>query len=290
MQGSAIGAEQRIQAIELRCEQALGPIATQDSHQRLSKGLHKNFKEPDFRAVASMMQNQMYAANFSKDEDDKSSINNIFDMTMMQETLGVPLSEPFSQSVIPNPPESRAASLSERTMLDSQNKTLLGISATLKSELLAGAGAPELADMPVEGRISSFYGDRSHPLSGHHHFHNGLDIAAPLGTEIKAPWEGKVVYVGQLSGFGSNTVIMEHPNTLREDGKLMYSVFGHNQSVSVKTGDLVPKGESFATVGSEGRSTGPHLHWETRLAKPGLKAKDLFKQEISMTVDPLKFV
>ncbi len=291
MQGSPIAAEQRMQELELRCERALGPIENQGALEGLTKSLHKQFKEPDFKAIAASMQNQMYSAAFDDGKDDKET--SAFDMTMLQSLPGSlpkaseemgPEMQLLMQGLSGKPVDYNPATFI--------NKSAAPAAPKMINELLPGAYTDKVreADLPVDGRISSHYGDRTHPVNGHHHFHSGVDIAAPLGSAIKAPWEGKVVYVGNVSGFGANTVIMAHPETAQKDGKIVYSIFGHNHSVNVAAGDIVAKGDSFATVGSEGRSTGPHLHWETRLAEPGLQGKDIFKEQISMTVNPLKFV
>ncbi len=290
MQGSSIGAEQRIREIELRCERALGPVIDQDAHQSLATGLHRQFKEPDFKALAATMQNQMYAAALGDDKEKQES--NIFDMTMMQNMSGATAEEmPAEMQMLMQ----GSVGFDAKSYINkSQNlKPISPLPAkSMINELLPGAYTNKVAEanLPVEGRISSHYGERVNPVTGHQHFHSGVDIAAPMGSAITAPWDGEVVYVGKVSGFGANTVVMAHPATAQADGKIVYSIFGHNQSVSVAAGDKVAKGTNFATVGSEGRSTGPHLHWETRLAEPGLSGKDVFKHEVAMTVNPLKFV
>lgn len=152
---------------------------------------------------------------------------------------------------------------------------------------VSGFQASESLLFPLKGRISSDYGKRSHPITGHAHFHNGIDIAANKGASIRMPYSGTVAYVGKVSGFGNNTVIVAHENQKQADGQILYSVFGHNDNVFVQAGDTVKQGEIFATVGNEGNSTGPHLHWETRIAPQGIAALDVFKQEIAMTVDPM---
>jgi murein DD-endopeptidase MepM/ murein hydrolase activator NlpD len=100
------------------------------------------------------------------------------------------------------------------------------------------------------GVITSSYGWRS---SGYHH---GLDIAAEAGTAIKACASGEVVFTGYKSVYG-RTVIIQH-----RDGK--QSLYAHTQKVYVKTGEEVVKGQTIATVGTTGRTTGPHLHLEIK--------------------------
>lgn len=140
---------------------------------------------------------------------------------------------------------------------------------------------------PLKGKISSEYGHRHHPISGHDHFHTGVDIAAAKGSPIRMPYDGTVVHVGHVAGFGDNTVIVAHENRVQPDGKILYSVFGHNEHAFVQKGERIKAGDIFATVGSEGNSTGPHLHWETRIAPVGITGTKIFEQNLSYTVDPM---
>ncbi|MDP9130332.1 MAG: LysM peptidoglycan-binding domain-containing M23 family metallopeptidase [Candidatus Binatota bacterium] len=103
---------------------------------------------------------------------------------------------------------------------------------------------------PVSGRINSNYGPRGA------NFHDGIDIAAPEGTPIRAIERGEVIYSDQLRGYG-NIVILRHQGG-------MVSVYAHNQVNLVHEGQQVIKGEVIAKVGSTGRVTGPHLHFEIR--------------------------
>jgi murein DD-endopeptidase MepM/ murein hydrolase activator NlpD len=102
---------------------------------------------------------------------------------------------------------------------------------------------------PVAGaRVSSGYG----PRDGE--FHYGLDLAAPLGTPIRAVTAGTVIEAGPASGFGL-WVRLRHP-----DGTV--TVYGHMHTITRPAGARVAAGEQIATVGSRGQSTGPHLHME----------------------------
>ena len=113
---------------------------------------------------------------------------------------------------------------------------------------------PILMQMPVLGRITSLFGSRRDPLNGSHKNHQGVDIAAPLGTPIGAAATGTVIFAGQQGGYG-NTVVIEHA-----DGKR--TRYAHADQLYVTSGDHVRSGQTIATVGSSGRSTGPHLHFE----------------------------
>lgn len=104
--------------------------------------------------------------------------------------------------------------------------------------------------VPASKRVSSHFGKRG---SGHH---DGVDIAARRGTNIIASAGGKVSFVGRMRGYGK-TVILKHPNG-------HHTVYAHTNKYFVKKGQSVSQGEVIAHVGSTGRSSGPHLHFEIR--------------------------
>lgn len=107
---------------------------------------------------------------------------------------------------------------------------------------------------PVQGRVSSDYGYRF--VFGETNFHQGVDIAAPMGTAISAGADGQVVFAGERGSYG-NLVILQHDN-----GFLSY--YGHCSKILVTAGQSVTQGQIIAAVGSTGRSTGPHCHFELR--------------------------
>jgi murein DD-endopeptidase MepM/ murein hydrolase activator NlpD len=106
------------------------------------------------------------------------------------------------------------------------------------------------------GEVSSPFGWRKDPISGEEQFHQGVDLAAPAGTPVRAPEEGKVIMSDYQEGYG-NFVLLDH-------GAGLTTLYAHNRENKVKEGDWVRKGGILATVGSTGRSTGPHLHFEVR--------------------------
>lgn len=110
------------------------------------------------------------------------------------------------------------------------------------------------AKLPVQGVITSGYGMRHDPIDGNQRHHNGVDIAVPTGTRVKAIAAGRVVESGARGGYG-NLVTIQHA-----DG--MVSLYGHNAELAVKVGDQVEAGQTVALSGSTGRSTGPHVHFE----------------------------
>ncbi|MFL0414851.1 M23 family metallopeptidase [uncultured Sphingomonas sp.] len=108
--------------------------------------------------------------------------------------------------------------------------------------------------MPVSGRVSSTFGMRRHPLLGFLRMHKGLDLAAPHGTPIYAPIDGRVVMAGRNRGYG-NFIKLDH-------GSGISSGYGHMSRFAVSSGQRVSRGQVIGYVGSTGLSTGPHLHWE----------------------------
>lgn len=103
---------------------------------------------------------------------------------------------------------------------------------------------------PARGRVTSEYGRRWGRL------HAGIDIGAPTGTPIWAAKAGTVIFAGQQSGYG-NVVIIDH------DGG-MTTLYGHMSRIGTRDGAEVGQGTTIGAVGNTGRSTGPHLHFETR--------------------------
>ena len=110
---------------------------------------------------------------------------------------------------------------------------------------------------PINGRISSSFGQRRDPITYRSSFHKGIDIAANYGVDIKASGSGKVTFVGSYNEYGQ-TVIIDHGNGLT-------SLYGHASKILVKKGQSINKETTIARVGSSGRSTGAHLHFEIRV-------------------------
>jgi murein DD-endopeptidase MepM/ murein hydrolase activator NlpD len=121
----------------------------------------------------------------------------------------------------------------------------------------ASAGAPGALSWPVTGQITSPFGWRRSPFGGSPEFHQGLDIAANMGTTITAPASGTVISAGWYGGYG-NYVLIDH-------GGSMATGYGHLSQIFVSVGQQVQKGQAIGAVGSTGASTGPHLHFEVRI-------------------------
>ena len=140
----------------------------------------------------------------------------------------------------------------ETEMVDREQK-LSVLESLLMSRSLSERVMP--SGRPVEdGWLSSRYGKRNDPFTGKQDFHKGLDFAGKKGSEVVAVGDGVVSWAGKKSGYG-RLVEINHGNgyTTR---------YGHNQSHMVSVGDTVKKGQQIALMGSTGRSTGPHVHFE----------------------------
>jgi len=104
------------------------------------------------------------------------------------------------------------------------------------------------------------YGPRVHPITGKQTFHHGVDVALPVGTELRAPADGEIVHKGNSSS-GGYTLIVRHEGNL-------HTAYYHLQKPSQRrVGEKVARGEAIAHSGNTGASTGPHLHWELRRSR-----------------------
>ena len=112
----------------------------------------------------------------------------------------------------------------------------------------------KLSVLPVTGRITSRYGERS---SLRRSTHTGLDIACTTGTDIKVVSNGTVTFSGKKGSYG-NLIIVDHGNGVE-------TWYGHCSKLYANVGDNVTAGDVIAAVGSTGNSTGPHLHFEIRI-------------------------
>jgi len=111
---------------------------------------------------------------------------------------------------------------------------------------------------PVDGRLESGFGGRRNPFGGSSfEFHTGQDIDAPWGAPVVAAASGKVIIAGWQHGYGQ-VVYIDH-------GSGLTTRYGHLSQIGVKVGQSISRGENLGRVGSTGRSTGPHLHYEVRI-------------------------
>ncbi len=122
--------------------------------------------------------------------------------------------------------------------------------------------------MPASGRLSSRFGNRIDPVTKRRNsFHKGIDISAPAGTPVYAAESGVVVDAGyKKSGYG-NLIVIKHGNDLA-------TYYGHLSKIEISNGDKVTKGQLIGRVGSTGKSTGPHLHFEIRKGGQALNPEE----------------
>jgi len=145
-----------------------------------------------------------------------------------------------------------------------KKKGLLRSPGLNKEAALIGAKFKEHSDtpywrnqfiLPVKGRLTSTYGNQRTYNNGIvTWWHKGIDIGSKLGTAIVAPNDGTISLTATTFEVHGNTVMIDH-------GHGVVSVFNHMQSIKVKAGQFIQKGQKIGTVGSTGLSTGPHVHW-----------------------------
>ena len=148
-----------------------------------------------------------------------------------------------------------------------RNQALSGrVSRALEGGLTSGMGSSladwtQIADAPalwpVEGRVTSSFGEREDPFNGEGAFHAGIDISAPSGTPVRATGEGDVMALDMGHGYGKQIVV--------NHGHGVMTVYGHLLSIVALPGQHVAPGQIIGYVGQTGRSTGPHLHYEVRI-------------------------
>jgi hypothetical protein len=151
--------------------------------------------------------------------------------------------------------------------LDNRENQLMVLEQLLMNRNLLSEVQP--SGRPItNGWLSSYFGMRTHPITGKKEFHKGIDFAGKMGGPVIAVAKGVVTFAGTRYGYG-NVIDINHGNgyTTR---------YGHNSKLLVSVGDTVEKGFQIAEIGSTGRSTGPHVHFE--VLKDGVQ------------VNPMKFI
>jgi murein DD-endopeptidase MepM/ murein hydrolase activator NlpD len=171
------------------------------------------------------------------------------------------LSRHFFQ-VLPKDYPTQHITIENRRMVNPNAQDLERIGAERERKRRAKASwsqrDPELVFLqPVDGQISGSFGRRRVFNGQPRRPHSGMDIAAPLGTPVRAPAAGRVVEVGDFF-FSGNVLYIEH-------GQGLVTLYAHLDRIDVSKGDRVERGQAIGTVGATGRVTGPHLHWSVGL-------------------------
>jgi murein DD-endopeptidase MepM/ murein hydrolase activator NlpD len=160
--------------------------------------------------------------------------------------------------VVPDEPDEDSVPGAPTQRDDSEAYAIFQAWKRLDTGLTANIGIAIPSRRPIEKMsLSSSYGMRVHPITGKLARHNGVDIPAPYGTPIYATADGIVGRAQRLGGYG-NYVEIEHGNAIE-------TRYGHMSSFVVQPGQQVKKGDVLGYVGSTGRSTGNHLHYEVRI-------------------------
>lgn len=127
----------------------------------------------------------------------------------------------------------------------------------LKNATFEAVTVSQEAVLPVEGKVTSGFGYRVHPVTGNRSFHTGIDIAAAQGTPVCTAYSGTVQETGYTSGRG-NYILVKH-------GESLQTLYCHLSEITAQKGQSVTAGAQIGLVGSTGMSTGPHLHFELRV-------------------------
>jgi len=122
---------------------------------------------------------------------------------------------------------------------------------------------------PVQGNVTSGYGKRENPITKMAVFHSGIDISASSGTPIQATADGVVSY-SDWTAHSGNVVILKH-------GFGFSTVYAHNKKNVVKVGQKIKRGDLLGYVGSTGKSTGPHVHYEIWTKGKAINPRDFFQ-------------
>ena len=174
--------------------------------------------------------------------------------------------EPAGEKAVPQNPQVRKTALSysnaSQPALTNDIVIISRAPASANRTALtpkAGAGGANIPSIwPVVGTLRSGVGTRKNPFGGSsYEFHKGQDISAPMGTPIIASADGVIVIARRLRGYG-NGIYIDHGNGIE-------TRYGHLSRIDVIEGQPVRKGQHLGLVGSTGRSTGPHLHYEVRV-------------------------
>jgi len=154
--------------------------------------------------------------------------------------------------------ESQAPVLAPRALaaIDESLTSLTRRSAQLeefyRDQTLVLASTPSI--WPVRGYLSAGFGNRKDPFTGQRDFHSGIDVSTPIGTRIFAPADGVVLSAAVQGAYG-NSIVVDH-------GYGVVTRYGHLDAYAIRPGQRVRRGDLIGFVGSTGRSTGPHLHYE----------------------------
>lgn len=128
----------------------------------------------------------------------------------------------------------------------------------------------------IDPRLSSGYGNRTHPIYKATKHHSGLDLAAPEKSHVRSVLKGMIIFAGTLPGYGKVVSVKHNDQDV--------SLYGHLSSIDVKIGDQISAGTVIGRVGQTGHATGPHLHFEWRKDGKPVNPLKVFPQIASEAV------
>ncbi|SKB96221.1 M23 family metallopeptidase [Sphingopyxis flava] len=162
-----------------------------------------------------------------------------------------------ARAVIRIGPEGVAAGAPRFAVRSNFADTALLVSFSSSPPRAAVSGGPLPSLLPAGGRLTSSFGWRGDPMHGATRFHSGIDLAAPAGSPIRATQAGSVTRAGWAGNYGY-MVTLDHGNGVE-------TRYAHMSAINVEAGRTVNQGDIIGLVGSTGRSTGPHVHYEVRV-------------------------
>lgn len=173
------------------------------------------------------------------------------------ESAGMPANSPAASFA--NQPAADAAVNSGGPIESNQGASVTDEETSLEKSALESLPADFLPNIWArEGKINNEFGFRRNPFGGRtYEFHAGMDIGGDRGDPVIAPGAGRVIEAGWKGGYG-NMIEIDHGNGIT-------TRYGHLSKIEVEVGDQVTRGQIIGLVGSTGRSTGPHLHYELRI-------------------------
>ena len=204
-------------------------------NEQLLKQLSLSKKLHNMRSVFSQVDTSAMKEKFTKIDTELSGINNYLKARGIKPVINEPEGGEADESV-----------LSSDEISEFYVKYLDRLSYNFSHTPLG---------MPFNGRITSTFGHRENPFGGANvETHKGLDIAGPFGAPVKVMALGTVEFAGLRGGFG-NCIMVKHANGIE-------TLYGHLSKILVRVGEKVEIGQIIGKLGSTGRSTGPHLHYE----------------------------
>ncbi len=214
--------------------------------QKLSENISKNEAESVFKTISEKIvsvENKSEKPSNATTESDTTKNNNPKNL-LENETEFVPFDEPSLNATV-EATGGKDIKISSREEIPS-NVSLNSYKLTEK-----------IINPVIDGKITSEFGTRIHPITNELTFHAGIDIAADKGSPIYAAFDGKVI-VADYDEWNGNFIKIKHEDDIM-------TVYCHCDSLNVKKGEVIRAGEVIGYVGSTGSSTGPHLHFELRI-------------------------